>query len=471
MAGRTHARGQFRRALVPLVALAALALAGCKDAPEDGLTTTAAGAATPDDQAGSSQGAARAPSADKGDKGDKSDNGDKGDPGAGSSSDDPGSDGSSEGDSGQPTGESTDGSGDPDAEGFVVDPPGPFVGLHRSDVLITATESLPDRVVRRIRHVPGVETALPISVGSASINGRTLTVAAVDPGRFRAFTPDVTARADFVWERVAGGELAVDNDVDKRLINKHNMMQLGSDEDSPVVHIGAFAPLITASPNTPSEKPVIQVVMNDKRGAQLGIQEQNALIVDTGLITPSKLKGRFQKILGDRATMNTLAIEFGNLGQSAVLTGESVSDAVGTFTYTSNPDGTINPDPAWIKAYVRTEEVPILGRVTCNKGMLPQMRAALEEIQLAGLADKIHPDEYAGCYYPRYIGRSAANGLSLHSWGIAFDINVPGNLRGTKGEIDRRVVAIFKKWGFAWGGDWNYTDPMHFEMSKVVRPE
>ena len=114
--------------------------------------------------------------------------------------------------------------------------------------------------------------------------------------------------------------------------------------------------------------------------------------------------------------------------------------------------------------------MPLLGNVTCNKAFIPQLRAALDEIVRSGLAGSIHPDEYAGCYYPRYIGRSAANGLSLHSWGIAVDLNVPGNLRGTVGEMDRRVVAIMKKWGMAWGGDWNYTDPMHFEMNRVVRP-
>ena len=38
------------------------------------------------------------------------------------------------------------------------------------------------------------------------------------------------------------------------------------------------------------------------------------------------------------------------------------------------------------------------------------------------------------------------------------------------GEIDRDVVAIFKRWGFAWGGDWSYTDPMHFELREIVRP-
>jgi hypothetical protein len=47
---------------------------------------------------------------------------------------------------------------------------------------------------------------------------------------------------------------------------------------------------------------------------------------------------------------------------------------------------------------------------------------------------------------------------------------VPGNQRGTAGEMDRSVVAIFKKWGFAWGGDWHYTDPMHFEMNALVNP-
>ena len=33
------------------------------------------------------------------------------------------------------------------------------------------------------------------------------------------------------------------------------------------------------------------------------------------------------------------------------------------------------------------------------------------------------------------------------------------------------MVSIFKKWGFAWGGDWGYTDPMHFEMNALVNPQ
>ena len=45
---------------------------------------------------------------------------------------------------------------------------------------------------------------------------------------------------------------------------------------------------------------------------------------------------------------------------------------------------------------------------------------------------------------------------------------MPGNQRGTSGQMDRTVVSIFEKWGFQWGGDWNYTDPMHFELHRIV---
>lgn len=147
----------------------------------------------------------------------------------------------------------------------------------------------------------------------------------------------------------------------------------------------------------------------------------------------------------------------------------SLEASLGTFGYRYFADGSVQPDPDWVAANIRTEPVPILGEVNCHRAMIPQLRAALAEIAARGLADTINPEEYAGCYVPRFINRDPADGLSLHTWGIAVDLNVPGNLRGTQGEIDRTVVSIFKKWGFAWGGDWSYTDPMHFELARLVK--
>ena len=347
-----------------------------------------------------------------------------------------------------------------DPASYAVPDPGHLKPpLLTSDLLVTSSRTIPDSVRRAVVGTRGVSAVLPMSLAALSANGRTLTIAAADPGRFRRFTPFATASSDEVWSRVAGGEVAVDPALPRRLEEKKGYLRLGSADDSPEVHIGAYAPMVKQ----------ISAVVNLKRGQQLGLPVRNALLVSTGTLTPSAVTGRLKKVLGPDTTLQTLALEFNTGLQTAVLSGTSVSSAVGTFAYTPHPNGTVTPEQRWVNAYIRRESVPILGTVTCNKGMLPQLRAALSEVVRQGLADKIHPGEYAGCYYPRFIANDPAKGLSLHSWGIAVDLNVPGNQRGTVGQMDRQVVAIFKRWGFAWGGDWNYTDPMHFEMAKVVQ--
>ena len=345
---------------------------------------------------------------------------------------------------------------------FSVPDPGPFDDtLLTADVLITSTETIPASVRRRISHLRGVQQAMSFSLASLSSNGRTLTIASVDPGEYRRFTRVEVARADEVWSRVAGGEVAVDPSVGKKLEEPKGYLTLGTQKNAPEVHIGAYAPMVKS----------ISAVVARPRGDQMGMPHANALLVSTGKLTPSVLTGKMKRIIGKHATLQVLALEFDvDIPQTAVLTGTTAADAVGSFSYTARPDGRIVPDARWVAANIRTEKVPLLGAVTCHKVMLPQLRSALEEIISRGLADKIHPDEYAGCYYPRYIGYDPAKGLSLHSWGIAVDLNVPGNQRGTAGQMDRQVVQIFKKWGFAWGGDWNYTDPMHFELASIVKP-
>ena len=68
--------------------------------------------------------------------------------------------------------------------------------------------------------------------------------------------------------------------------------------------------------------------------------------------------------------------------------------------------------------------------------MVEQPGPRCSEVVDVGLADAIHPSEYAGCYYPRFIADTTK--LSNHSFGLALDLNVPGNQRGTVGEMEPR---------------------------------
>jgi hypothetical protein len=309
--------------------------------------------------------------------------------------------------------------------------------------------------------VAGVARVIRMGLSSASVSGRTLLVASVDPATYRGFTPLETARSDIVWERLEGGEAAVDPGVGHRVEQPRGYLTLGQGRQAASVHIGAYAPLTHD----------FQAVVTASRGVELGIPSANALLISTGELTPSVVLPRLRRVLPQHAVVQTLATEFDlDTVQTAVLTGQDLSDAIGSFTYVPHPDGSVTPDARWVSRYIRTESMPIIGAVTGNVGMFPQLRAALEEIVGRGLAPSIHPQEYGGCYVPRFIAHDPSLGSSLHSWGIAVDLNVPENLRGTRGHMDPGVVAAFKRWGFDWGGDWHYTDPMHFEMSRVVRP-
>ena len=212
--------------------------------------------------------------------------------------------------------------------------------------------------------------------------------------------------------------------------------------------------------------------MNSTWVKSLGMRKNNALLVSTGITTPQSIRKPIARIVGHQASVQRMDVA-SRLGldpgttQTAFLVG-TVADAVGSFSYGVLGGGHIAPQQSWVASHISTEVMPILGPMTCNTLIFPQLRAALDEIVSDGLTAEIHPGEYGGCYYPRFIAGSTT--LSNHAFGLALDVNVLGNQRGTVGQINREVVTIFEKWGFTWGGTWHYTDPMHFEMNRLVRP-
>ncbi len=352
---------------------------------------------------------------------------------------------------------------DPD---HAVAAPGRRTGqIAPPDILVTGSKTLDDSVVAAIRRLPGVTDVEQISLGQAVIENRALRVAAVDPATYRNYAPAGSAQTAEVWDRVAAGELAIRRSLVKKLpVDADGFLGLGSADDAPAVHIGAYAP----------QTAQVDAVVNTTWIPDLDLTPGNALLIRSGGTAPITLRKPITRLVRDTGSSVQMTDAIARYGldpdvvQTAVVVG-SIADAVGTYRYSVLGGGRIAPDPAWAATHITTEAVPILGTITCNKLIFPQLRAALEAVVAQGLADKIDPGQYAGCYYPRFIAGSTT--LSNHAFGLALDLNVPGNQRGSVGQMDRGVVAIFKSWGFTWGGDWGYTDPMHFEMNRLVRPQ
>lgn len=150
----------------------------------------------------------------------------------------------------------------------------------------------------------------------------------------------------------------------------------------------------------------------------------------------------------------------------AVLPPVQIKLAFGEFAAAPDPTrpGYLRIDPAWERSHIDTQRVPILGRVTCNVLIFPQLRGALRELVRRGLQDTI--TSYAGCYARRYTNRDPNQAISHHTWGIALDLNVPQNPFGAPPHQDPRLVRVFERWGFIWGGRFIRPDGMHFEYRR-----
>jgi hypothetical protein len=147
----------------------------------------------------------------------------------------------------------------------------------------------------------------------------------------------------------------------------------------------------------------------------------------------------------------------------AVLPQLVIKSSFGEFAAAPNADGSIDVDPAWRRQNIVQREVPILGSVTCHRGLLPQLRDSMKALLGEGLGFTVDPSEFAGCYSARFIDANPGGRLSHHSWGIAVDLNVASNPAGTRPDQDPRLVEIMEEHGFTWGGRWLIPDGMHFE--------
>ncbi len=140
---------------------------------------------------------------------------------------------------------------------------------------------------------------------------------------------------------------------------------------------------------------------------------------------------------------------------------------LGEFAYQLTTSG-VAIDPQWTAdhiMYVRFRDVGV--KASCNAVIVADLQAALTEVAAAGLAggiDVSNTNAFGGCFYPRFNRVSGHLGfLSRHSWGQPIDMNTVTNAQGRVPKMDCGIVRIFRKHGFAWGGNFPSLDGMHFE--------
>lgn len=99
-------------------------------------------------------------------------------------------------------------------------------------------------------------------------------------------------------------------------------------------------------------------------------------------------------------------------------------------------------------------------RVYCNIDLVLPLTQAFKNIVDRGLADQVKT--WDGCFNIR--AKKGGLSSSLHSWGLAIDLNAAWNGFKKTPTMSKELVQCFKDAGFEWGGDWQTKDGMHFQL-------
>lgn len=102
-------------------------------------------------------------------------------------------------------------------------------------------------------------------------------------------------------------------------------------------------------------------------------------------------------------------------------------------------------------------------RLYCNKEMVEPLEKAFKNLIETGHVKELKT--WDGCFNIRR--KRGGSTPSLHSWGLAIDVNAAWNGFGKTPTLSSGFVKCFTDAGFDWGGVWSKKDGMHFQLSKI----
>jgi hypothetical protein len=106
---------------------------------------------------------------------------------------------------------------------------------------------------------------------------------------------------------------------------------------------------------------------------------------------------------------------------------------------------------------------PLPKKIYCNKDLVKPLLSAICELHATGHIKELKT--WDGCFNIRNKRGLASS--SLHSWGIAFDVNAATNGLGKEPTLSAGFVKCFTNNGLEWGGTWRRKDGMHFQLSSI----
>ena len=208
--------------------------------------------------------------------------------------------------------------------------------------------------------------------------------------------------------------------------------------------------------------------MSSSAAALLGGMPVSQIAI-TDIVSPSSVLSGLKKKGITIGTEFRLRTSWDRKNPDGTLGTATTKKLLGEFSYRPTVGSSILVAGSWTSSNIawKMRYTDIKLGNNCHRIVVDAIQGALTEIKKSGLSRFVNTqnsNRYCGCFVGRY-NRLAGNfgAPSRHAWGMAIDINTDTNPQGGVPQMNCAVVRIFRKWGFAWGGNFWPADGMHFE--------
>ncbi|GHH64767.1 hypothetical protein GCM10017673_08000 [Streptosporangium violaceochromogenes] len=221
---------------------------------------------------------------------------------------------------------------------------GPGITLTPPRLLVVSPSEMSPRTkedISRLEHVRKIDS---FDAGAVRVRGGGLNLLAVDPARFRAWTPRAVAGHRGVWEALARGELVVAGAAARRLgLTPGARCQI---EGGPALRVAASASF---------GLPGVDGLVGVETGRRLGLLPGVALLVHGPRKETATLGAGVRRLVG--AGAQVVAVGTGRTGRASGTVGETGSETPAVGERPSAGRGTVGRPGSYLELYRRSAVV------------------------------------------------------------------------------------------------------------------
>lgn len=175
--------------------------------------------------------------------------------------------------------------------------PAPLNRVVPPDFLIVATRPVTAKRLSEIVHLKDVRDAITVDAGAVQLQGGRVNMFAVDPSRFRSWTPPGTAKDDALWTALARDQFVVSGEVQQQL-------GLRAGIQYPV--LGHAELMLTMGGAGSLGLPGINVLVGRTAGRKIGLVQSIALLVNAPGADLNALDSSLHQVIGAQSQVINL---------------------------------------------------------------------------------------------------------------------------------------------------------------------